>query len=398
MALQHIQTKPKSAGVIISLHANKPRGMGNMYDEKQSLTTTILHACREHVLPASVEVLVLEAMPLQQFPIGYRKAPFRHPQHYPRKAWAIGRLILSIQLAIVRNSMLQNHLDASAYFKVMVACGRWACARFCCDNGPNPGYKAQPVLTNQLNQSVTGTTHMPCISTCHPAALPFDGLTAAEQLVSGFQQAAAIINQTPISQFLEPVFVLNPKPNMIPWVRRPLRYSHQALPRPAAATRQALPKAKQLLKDLTRTATGTLSHLLNGHIGLASIANGRYVRPSAVFIQSKLKDLPALPSQARLQVGRITCPSDVPISMTKTYNSAGLFMQVSGLHLPYLLQSLRLSSKQAVLKLLDDGRLHVCVSSEHTYTAEQLEEKHVEAHGKMQVRLHTCSWTQQQRC
>ena len=66
--LQHIrQPTPSSTGMIVALHANKPHGMGNIYDHHQS-PTACLKACQGQFLSPDAQMLVLEAMPLQQFP------------------------------------------------------------------------------------------------------------------------------------------------------------------------------------------------------------------------------------------------------------------------------------------------------------------------------------------
>ena len=62
------QSKPSPTGMIVALHANKPHGMGNIYDHQQLPTAAVLKACQEQFLSPHAQMLVLEAMPLQQFP------------------------------------------------------------------------------------------------------------------------------------------------------------------------------------------------------------------------------------------------------------------------------------------------------------------------------------------
>ncbi len=150
-----------SAGIIVALHANKPHGKGNMYDKQQSPTAAFLNACRRHFLHAPVQMLVLEAMPLQQFPdtcgkfLGV-KPPFVHPQHYPTQAWALGRLLIHIQLIVLRNSMEHIGLAPSSYFRAMVSCGKWAAARFCPNDGHGQAF-VQPAMLAYLCSGTTGT-------------------------------------------------------------------------------------------------------------------------------------------------------------------------------------------------------------------------------------------------
>ena len=62
------RSKPSSTGMIVALHANKPHGMGNIHDHQQSPTAAFLKACQGQFLSPHAQMLVLEAMPLQQFP------------------------------------------------------------------------------------------------------------------------------------------------------------------------------------------------------------------------------------------------------------------------------------------------------------------------------------------
>ena len=77
-------------------------------------------------LPPHAQMLVLEAMPLQQFPgrcgrFEGIKPPFTHPPRYPPQAWALGRLILHIQLMVLQYSLGRPAAD---YFRAMLLCGR----------------------------------------------------------------------------------------------------------------------------------------------------------------------------------------------------------------------------------------------------------------------------------
>ena len=301
-------------------------------------------------------MLVLEAMPLQQFPGPCGKflginPPFTHPQCYPTQAWVLGRLMLHLQLTVLRNSMERMGIAPSNYFKAMISCGRWACARFCPGAGPTAAH-VQPAMLGYLCKGTTGTTpQMPCFVTRHPAALAWHGLEAAEHLVLAFVQANCIASNEPVTQILTPAFTRDSMPN--------------------------------LLKRLQ----GPLPRLLVGDVGLATIYNGRYLGLSVAFVNSKL-GLSCLPSKAKVMVGKVGCPTHVPITMSETSSKSGqIHLRVLGLQ--QLLLLLHLSSKQAVVQLLPDHTLLVCFSPllEHPCTSEELQQKHEEAAQKALVRL-----------
>ncbi len=192
----------------------------------------------------------------------------------------------------------------------------------------------------------------PCSVTFHPAALAWQGLEAAQHLVSAFQHAACIASGGSNSQSLAPAF-----------------------------TKDSMP---QLLKRLA----GPLPRLLVGEFGLATVYNGRYLGLSAAFINSKLACLPCLPHSTQVMVGKVVCPKLVPITMSRTLSKSNQ-IQLRVLGLQHLLLLLHLSSTQAVVKLLADDTLLVCFSPSlgHPCTSEELQQKHEEAAQKALVRM-----------
>ena len=98
------------SAIIVALHANKQRGQGNFGDSKASVATRVVEACMSAFVPEGTLLLVMEAMPLQQFPLTCGKhegsrPPFRHPQRYPPLADKLGKLFVMLQLQLVRNNM-----------------------------------------------------------------------------------------------------------------------------------------------------------------------------------------------------------------------------------------------------------------------------------------------------
>ena len=351
---------PGSAGVIVALHANKPHDMGNMYDSKKSPTSAFLQACQKQFVPVTVKLLIIEAMPLQQFPgrcggFGGVKPPFTHPQRYPRQAWTLGKLILHIQLTVLRNCMGRLGLAPLAYLRAMVSCGRHAAARFCPDANRGQSSFVHAAMLEPLRQQGTDSaTQMPCLCTKHPAALAWHGLGAAEQLISAFMEAASLASNSTTARFLAPAFTSD--------------------------------SISQLLKRME--GAGYIPRLLVGDVGLATIYNNRYLGLSAAFINSKLAGLPNLPRTAKLLVGKTGCPSPVHIIMSRTTSSSGqMLLRVLGFQ--YLLPLLQLDSKQAAVRLLPGNVLLVCLSPspELSYTPEELQQKHQEAEEKIKVRL-----------
>ena len=57
------------SAIIVALHANKQRGQGNFGDSKVSVTTRVVEAFMSAFVPEGTLLLVMEAMPLQQFPL-----------------------------------------------------------------------------------------------------------------------------------------------------------------------------------------------------------------------------------------------------------------------------------------------------------------------------------------
>ena len=209
--LEQVRNSASSAGLIVTLHANKPHRMGNLYDEMQSPTAAFLNLCVQRFLPASVKMLVLEAMPLQQFPgkIGGFEGsvpPFTHPQRYPPQAWALGELMLHVQLLVLQSSMDHSGLDPSFYFRAILTCGRWACARFCPDTASKPDAYAKPAFMKLLCKGQTERAEkLPCFVTRHPAALAWHGWAAAEHVMLSSMQMqlqlpAARLDRVPCHQ------------------------------------------------------------------------------------------------------------------------------------------------------------------------------------------------------
>ena len=241
------RSTPNATGMIVALHANKPHGRGNIYDQQQSPTSRFLNACRRRLLSPSAQMLVVEAMPLQQFPDscgcfeGIKGPPFPHPPVYPPQAWALGRLFLHIQLIVVRNSLGRPAAD---YFKGMLICGRWACARFGLTSGQMS--QAPPAVMEPLLQDTARP--LPCASTFHPSAIEWRGLQIAQDFESAFAQVAAVVSGKATSMTLGPAFTAT--------------------------------SIQQLLKRLS----GTLSRLLQGDISSATIINSQYLGLSAIAL------------------------------------------------------------------------------------------------------------------
>ena len=203
--IQHTrQSTPSSTGMIVALHANKPHGMGNIYDHHQSPTAAYRKACQGQYLSPDAQMLVLEAMPLLQFPgrCGRNegiKPPFTHLPRYPPQAWALGRLILHIQLMVVRNSLGRPAAD---FFKAMLMCGRWACAWFGLTSGQMS--QAPPAIMEPLFQDTARP--LPCASTFHPSAIEWRGNGIAQDFAFAFAQVAAVVSGEATSMTLAPAF------------------------------------------------------------------------------------------------------------------------------------------------------------------------------------------------
>ena len=56
---RHVSPHPGSTGMFLALHANKPHGMGNIYDHQQSPTAAFLKACQGQFLSPHAQMLVL---------------------------------------------------------------------------------------------------------------------------------------------------------------------------------------------------------------------------------------------------------------------------------------------------------------------------------------------------
>ena len=130
---------------------------------------------------------------------------------------------------------------APDYFKAMLMCGRWACARFGLASGQMS--QAPPAILEPLFQGTARPLH--CASIFHPSAVAYRGLRIAPDFALAFAQAAAVVSGKATSVSLAPAFT---------------------------------PKSiQQLLKRLS----GTLPCLLQGDIGSATIINSRYLGLSA---------------------------------------------------------------------------------------------------------------------
>ena len=175
-------------------------------------------------------------MSLQQFPgrcgrFEGIKPPFTHPQMYPRQAWALGGLILHIQLWVLRNSLGRPAAD----YRAMLLCGRWAFARFGLTSGQMS--QAPPAVMEPLFQDTARP--LPCASTFHPSAIAWKGLGTAQDFAFAFAQVAAVVSGKATSMTLAPAFTST--------------------------------STQQLLKRLS----GTLPCLLQREIGSASTINSR---------------------------------------------------------------------------------------------------------------------------
>ena len=326
--------------IIVALHANKPYGRGNFGDSRSSMTTHIVQACMSAFVPDGVHMLVMEAMPLQQFPLSCgahqgSKPPFRHPRKYPPLADHIGKLLVEIQLRLVQNSMLRLGYQPAQCIKAVVSCGAPAAGRFHAAAGLEGHGNLKAELAGILLSD--GPTHsVPCFKTFHPAALAYQGFGALADTALAFKQAGLVV------QGLEPAQALRPK------------------------------FAELQLAVNRHSGSHPVREVLEGSLGFASIYNSfhqprlpAYIRLSTAFVTHNL-DCSRLPCRAVIAVDKASCPSFTFIqAKLHTSKSSGPNReykpqkQVRILGLQQVLPLLSLSSGRALVKVQDDQTLHL---------------------------------------
>jgi len=362
------------SAIIVGLHANKQRGQGNFGDNKSSLTTRIVQACMSAFVPKEVLMLVLEAMPLQQFPLTQgkhegSKPPFCHPQKYPPLADQLGRLFVALHLQLVRNNMLAKGYPPHQHIKAIVSCGGPAGRRFFTQGSISGHGSLQPDLAATL---VGSTAVLPCFQTFHPAALAYKGYLALAHTALAFKQAGLVVRG------LQPAQVLAPQ----------------------------LPELQQAVG--TEIGASPIRQVLDGSLGLASIYSSSntpekpaYIRLSTAFVTQNL-DLGQLPTQAQIVVDRAVSPSLMTIQPTRHTTQAsgpnGMYkpqQQVRILGLQKLLPLLSLSSKRALVKARCMGTLQLHFRSSMDLNGSQQAQERLqsiidEASKQMQVTM--CSF------
>ena len=138
-------------------------------------------ASRSFILESIPSIAVMEAMPLQQFPLTCGKhegsrPPFRHPQRYPPLADKLGNLFVMLQLQLVHNNMTRLGYSPAQCIKAVVSCGGPAARRFFAPgsiegHGSLQADLAKILVTDNVSQ-------LPCFKTFHPAAMVYKGYVA----------------------------------------------------------------------------------------------------------------------------------------------------------------------------------------------------------------------------
>ena len=310
-------------------------------------------ASRSFILESIPSIAVMEAMPLQQFPLTCGKhegsrPPFRHPQRYPPLADKLGNLFVMLQLQLVHNNMTRLGYSPAQCIKAVVSCGGPAARRFFAPgsiegHGSLQADLARIIFSDSVSQLL-------CFKTFHPAAMVYKGYVALADTALAFKQAGLVMLG------LQPSSALLPK---LPELQ-------------LAVSRQ--PGSRPLLQVLT------------GSLGFASIykscrkSQGQhwvpaYIRLATAFVQNHL-DVNRLPNRAQVVVDHVPCPTlwDIQAKLHTTQSSGAdrsykAQKQVRILGLQQLLPLLSLSSRRALVEVQDAHTLRV-----HFRTSQDLQD------------------------
>lgn len=339
------------SAIIVALHANKQRGQGNFGDSKSSMTTCVVQACMSAFVPGGVAMLVMQAMPLQQFPVTCgehegSKPPFLHPRKYHPVADHLGNMFVRLQLQVLRNNMLRLGYPPAQCMKAVVSCGGPAARRFFTQD-PD-GLEGHGSLKADLAEVLLGDAAVgliPCFKTFHPAAGAYKGYGALADTALAFKQAGLV------TCGLQPSMALLPK----------------------------LPELQEAVSK--QPGSRPLHQVLAGYMGIASILQTEtsrrqnaqwepaYIRLGTGFVRKHL-DLAQLPDRAQIAVDQLSSPMVLKITATlHTSTSSGANrsykpqQQVRILGLQHLLPLLSLSSRHALVEMQDARTLRITFST-----------------------------------
>ena len=310
-------------------------------------------ASRSFILESIPSIAVMEAMPLQQFPLTCGKhegsrPPFRHPQRYPPLADKLGNLFVMLQLQLVHNNMTRLGYSPAQCIKAVVSCGGPAARRFFAPGSIEGHGSLQADLARIIFSD--SVSQLPCFKTFHPAAMVYKGYVALADTALAFKQAGLVMLG------LQPSSALLPK---LPELQ--LAVSRQPGSRP-------------------------LQQVLTGSLGSASIykncykSQGQqwvpaYIRLATAFVQDHL-DPSRLPNRAQVVVDHALCPIlwDIQAKFHTTQSSGANRSckpqkQVRILGLQQLLPLLSLSSRRALVEVQDAHTLRV-----HFRTSQDLQD------------------------